>query len=302
MNHKVLYERIREAFGQTLADPIPVALGWKGADGTEYIAVPEEEGAEPGKFYFHELAGMHPMRGEAYNAGASPLADEYLVYGMPIRVQRDPLSPISNPRWIIQGLDTVLAPEFLAGRPPQAAQPVSLERFMPGMLDQTQPVSMRVRVLGAPYTFGSAFKYIGTQTSANFSDSPVDVNGAPIVAPTQANRAKVVLVQLDFATESLSYKVGTEFNAALTFLQAYALDQSETPGAIIPQPDEAAFRCGYVRLQAGQTVIRRGVHIWTVPEVITKLGGADAAADILGRIVVSDTGVVVSDTGVVWED
>lgn len=300
-NAQGLYSGIRDALGLSLQDPIPVALGFEDEDGIQYIDVEAEDSDEPLKFYFHNLPGMQTRMGEAYATGPAPIAPEYLIYGMPIRIKQDPLSYGGSPRWLVDGLDTWLASEFLNGVDPDEAKRVKLERFDPGLLLPTKPASMQVRVKGAPYTYNGDWKWIYTQRSADFSDEPNDVDGNPITLPTGSNKSKMVLVQINFATGELTYKQGGIFNSSLSIDQAYEKDTATEPYSLFPNVDEGCFRAGFFRLQVGQTAINKN-QIWTMQELYTKSDGEAAVESILSRIVVDDDGVVVDDNGVVWTD
>jgi hypothetical protein len=95
-------------------------------------------------------------------------------------------------------------------------------------------------------------------STADMSDSPLDTLSNPIDIPTNANKAIGVLVQLDPATSTLSYKQSVEFPASLSLAQAYQND-------LLPLRDEGKYRTGYIKLSAGVTSLSNA-NVWPCPE------------------------------------
>jgi hypothetical protein len=104
-------------------------------------------------------------------------------------------------------------------------------------------------------------------STADMSDSPLDTDTNPINIPTNANKAIGVLVQLDPATATLSYKQSAEFPASLSLAQAYQSD-------LLPLRDEGKYRTGYIKLSAGVTSLNNG-NVWPCPEFFPAFLGVE---------------------------
>lgn len=113
--------------------------------------------------------------------------------------------------------------------------------------------------------------------TADFSASPDDVLSNPIDIPTNANKAIGVLVQLDPATATLSYKQSAEFPASLSLAQAYQNN-------LLPLRDDGLKRTGYIKLSNGITSLDNS-SVWTNPEFFPESANAselvfDAATEL----------------------
>lgn len=262
------------AFGETMRDPIVVALGYKDEDGNEFIYVEADDG-EQNKYYFHELPGYPPFVGEAYAYGGV-IPAEYLKYGMPIRIKVDPLSS-ATPRFFVQGLDPVLSGNYAQTNPRKDSRTyIQTDQFIAGSITPTDPPSMIVRFRGAPFTYNGEFFYWKSKNSDEFGVDAEDTLTNPITLPTTATNDKFVLVQVSMTDGALSYKVGDLFSSALSNASAFEL-QINTGDNIFPNPDAGHFRSGYIRLKYGQTAITKS-SIWSVQEFYTIVNAATSTA------------------------
>lgn len=258
-----LYAAIREALGTAISEPIDARLGYIDSDDNKRLKVPADETDVPNMYYIQNVSGGQPFVGRASNTGTNPLDDKYLIYGMPVKVRH-----IKGNEWVIEGISGAYAAEYIgetALHPPD--NPTRLQNFLPGLLDQTEPATMKIRVHGAPYYYNGGRKYIQTQESANSITSLTDTLSNPITLPSAPN-AKMILVQLSYSAGTLSYKQGDTFDAALSNLQAWILDQNDSSVTIFPDADTGNFRAGFVRLLSGQTEITRISHIWAQQDVL----------------------------------
>lgn len=269
-NEEKIAEALGFAIGESLRDPIVVALGYKDEDGNEFIYVESDDG-EQNKYYFHELPGYPPFVGEAYAYGGV-IPSEYLKYGMPIRIKVDPLSS-STPRFFVQGLDPVLSGNFAQANPQKDSRTyIQTDQFIAGSITPTDPPSMIVRFRGAPFTYNGDFRYWKSKNSDEFGVDAEDTLSNPITLPTTAANDIFVLVQVNMDDGSLSYKVGDAFSSALSNASAFEL-QENTGDEIFPNPDSGHFRSGYIRLKYGQTAITKS-SIWSVQEFYTIVNAA----------------------------
>lgn len=258
------------ALGETIRDPIVVALGYKDEDGNEFIYVEADDG-EQNKYYFHELPGYPPFVGEAYAYGGV-IPSEYLKYGMPIRIKIDPLSS-NTPRYFVEGLDPVLSGNYAQTNPQKDSRTyIQTDQFIAGSITPTDPPSMIVRFRGAPFTYNGEFLYWKSKNSDEFGVDAEDTLSNPITLPTTATNDKFVLVQVSMTDGTLSYKVGDLFSSALSNASAFEL-QLNTGDQIFPNPDSGHFRSGYIRLKYGQTAITKS-SIWSVQEFYTIVNAA----------------------------
>lgn len=262
------------ALGETIRDPIVVALGYKDEDGNEFIYVEADDG-EQNKYYFHELPGYPPLVGEAYAYGGV-IPSEYLKYGMPIRIKIDPLSS-NTPRYFVEGLDPVLSGNYAQTNPQKDSRTyIQTDQFIAGSITPTDPPSMIVRFRGAPFTYNGEFLYWKSKNSDEFGVDAEDTLSNPITLPTTATNDKFVLVQVSMTDGTLSYKVGDLFSSALSNASAFEL-QLNTGDQIFPNPDAGHFRSGYIRLKYNQTAITKA-SIWSVQEFYTIANAAASTA------------------------
>lgn len=252
-----LYKGLRHGIGTVIEEGIPVTLGWLDANGSPQLKVPDDKTDGVQKYYFTRADEETP--GEAHNLGPNPLLPQFIRFNAPVYVSR---ARTGKREWYIDGLQPGEAAEFFGGRVQADPTPVYLEQFVPGLIGTMAPASMQVRVFGAPYTLNGEFKWIGTTISADMTAA----------IPATDGQAKYALVQIDFATATVDLQYGTEFDAALTHLQAWSTDGGS--GTLFPQPDRDKFRAGYVKLISGMTAIQRA-HIWAVQEIFTKSDYAD---------------------------
>lgn len=267
------------ALGDAIRKPVPAKLGYIDSNGNTLIKVPAEIRDEPNLYYFSQ-AGGQSFVGQAFlQEGA--MEKWQIRYGAPIRVRKDPISGV----WEIIGLDARYAAQFFAGIVPEEILIVNLDQMSPGLLAPDSPVSMRARVLKAPYDNGNEWKFINTQQTQDFTGN--------INIPTNPATAKYALVQLDFDTETLSYKYGDEIVANLTFEQVYSIQKTNGNDQYLPDKDAGMFRVGYIKLVSGMTSITRN-NIWTLQSYISTGGGS-----AVENIVIDDDGVVVDDNEVV---
>lgn len=281
-------EKLKVVLGNSIKKPSAARLGYRDSTGATYLQVPQERTDQPNRYYFHEAGGTS-FQGEAFlQPGA--LSPWQIRFGTPIRVRRDPLSG----EWEIVAIDSRYAVQYFNGMEQDDGIFMPYEKLAPGMLTQTEPLTMKARVLAGAYRVGDDWKYIETQETVNFGIAPYNAN-----IPTTVNKAKAVLVQLNFATELLEYKYGAEIPSSLNFVQAYQVNKTLGDNSILPTPDANKFRCGYLRLVYGMDRINRRGNIWTLQEYLAS-GGAvsDATAgSILDRIVTDDvTGEIVVDS------
>lgn len=243
-------ETLLNVLGDAVRKPVSARLGYVDDLGNVYIQVPSSRTDQPNKYYFHE-AGASEFQGEAFLA-QGVLQDWMLVYGMPIRLRKDPL----NHEWEIIGADTRLSSQFLSEAPQTSPVLIPYKQIQPGLLTETTPESMSARVLGGMYRIGSSQKYIKNKNTIDWSEAPQSSN-----VPATINTQRFVLVQMNFDTGLLEYKYGDEISATINFIQAYDLNVDLGDNSILPVPDERCFRCGYVRLISGMTAILAKNHI-----------------------------------------
>ena len=259
-----------EAFGTAIRNGKRARLGYIDENGASRLRVETADAPRPNMYYVREADGENPFVGMASNTGGdrgTPLPAQFLLQNMPIIIKE-----IARNDWHIVGLDSFAAAEFIADvalQPPD--NPTRLETFLPGLLDQTEPASMRCRVMAAPYSLMGERKWFATQQTADFSASPTDVDGVTISLPTGDLTGRYILVQLDFASETLTYKQGDEFSRRYlaSHTLAYKYDQNDSSSTLFPLPDAECFREGYVLLLKGMTAMKRGDHIWTMQDIFT---------------------------------
>lgn len=274
--------RFKEALTRTLGDairkPMSARLGYQDDAGQIFVQVPNTRSDQPNRYYFHEAGGT-PFQGEAWlQPGA--VAPWQIRYNMPVRIRRDPLTG----EWEIIGVDNRFAQQWLDGVTEEDQTIYFYEKLAPGLLLPTTPISMRAKVLPAAYRLGNSFKYIQTLQTVDWSDSPFDGN-----IPGSPTRSRYVLVQVDFANETLTYKYGELFPKGYSFRQVLALDANTN--VYLPAPDVDNFMSGYVELFGGITAIQRE-NIIPLQQYLSLTSEEDTIS-LLDNIVTADGDVVV---------
>jgi hypothetical protein len=285
VDFKKFEQEVKGILGSSLKKPRSVRLGYKDVNGVERVAVPRTIADEPQQYYFSEGGGQ-TFVGQAF-LKRDALEPWKIRFGAPVRVQQDALN---DAVWVIIGEDTRYSDVFFDGVVPDKTEFVDFKQITGGLLGETIPASMRLQVLSAMYSFGEESKYFPTQQTFNFALQPL--------YPLTNGTARFVLVQLRFSNGLLEYEWGDPISSALTAEQVYQLQVEEGNTNYIKPPSSGCFRCGYVKLIAGMTSIKRG-NLWAVQEYLAK-GGGPQDLGLLSRIVCTDTDVVVSGGEVVW--
>ena len=268
-DREALRQAVVEVLGYSITEGQSARLGYTDDDGVKHIEVPASIAPHPNMYYFREATGQAPFVGMALNTGTAPLTANLLIYGMPIRVK-----PIASNVYVIDGLDGVYAAEYIGTAALHVADnPTRLENFIPGMLDQTEPATMRIRIMAAPYNYEGVVYYHETIESADSLTSLTDTSSATISLPV-GSQSKMVMVQRNITTGALTYKQGDSFSSlrAPTFLRAWQWDQTDSSIDLFPQPDTGSILCGYVRLNASTSAVTRTENIWTLQQIYY-LGG-----------------------------
>lgn len=254
-------EALTDLLRPKLRAPLMVSLGYEDSNGVRTLRVDSDETDERGLYWVHELPGRHPFVGRAYLIpGIIP--DKILRYGLPVSIEQDAMGDYQ-----ITGVVARLASEFLEGVALDQVVYTPLESFLPGLLTETAPRTMKCRVMASWYTYGNSVKYIETQETADFSASPTDILGATISLPTTNGQARYIAVLVNWATGALAYKQGSLVSASLAHYLVYSQLDLGT-GTYLPQPESGYFLAGYVQLLYGQTVLRRGVNIWAAQQLL----------------------------------
>lgn len=270
---------MQSALGNSVRLPIAAKLGYKDSNGVIYLPVPDERTDQPDRYYFHQASGTE-FQGEAF-LKAGTLENWMIRYGTPIRLERDKLTD----EWEIVGIDTRYAAQFFQSVTQDDNVFYTYNKLAPGLLTQSTPVSMRARVLAGAYTSGTLWRYHRTQETVDWSLSPDNAN-----VPTTNLRARFVLVQINFDTGNLAYKYGNEVDLAVSFTQAYQLNDIN----ILPVIDDGYVRCGYIKLVANMTQITNA-NIIPLQDYLSLGGGAEPDYSILDAIVIDNNGDVVTD-------
>lgn len=288
-----------------LRHPVIAALGYEDTAGVQHLRVDDTDTDAKGLYYYHELPGRQPFVGRAYLIpGIIP--DKILRFNLPITIEMDALGDSQ-----ITGVVARLAGEFLNDVPLDQVVYTPLESFLPGLLTETAPRTMKARVMGSWYTQGTNVKYVSTQETADFSASPTDIFGATISLPTTNGQARWIAVLVTFSDGTLAYKQGSLVPASLPGTVVYSQLDLGT-GTYLPQPDSGYFLSGYVQLLYGQTVLRRVPNLWAaqqllansfanIPPVLsTRFIVADNTQFAIRRCKIETTGsLIISSTGYV---
>lgn len=276
--------RLGVAFGNTIRKPLPARLGTVLSSGEKVIRVPNVYTDEPNMFYFHE-AGGQSFQGQAQLTTEIP--EDKLVYGVPIRIQKD----ILTGTWEITGLDTRLASQYFKDVPRQNIAFYGYENLAIGLLTETTPQSSRALVTGASYNIGDEWKYISAQETIDWSVSPYSSERPA------SNKQRFVMVAMDFDNEILVYKYGSEIDITVTYNQALITDNSNGNHDILPIPDNIRqFRVGYIRLLSSKATLERFVDIFPLQDYLSKIDNSTPNTD-WSKLVTANGEVVVSNDG-----
>jgi hypothetical protein len=145
-----------------------------------------------------------------------------------------------------------------------------------------------VLYVGTTYIVDDAPEHTTDQNTGNLIDGTTnDTSAVAIQPPATANKAIMVLVQIDPTTNAITYKQSAEFPASYS----YSLIAS---GGNLPSLDVGNAIAGYVKLVNGQTIIKRE-HITSLPDIFRLVsGGIVGYIDQSGGT--SDTYGVISGT------
>lgn len=266
-------ENTSDSLGVAVRKPLPVTLGYT-ENGVKKLKVGTGENAAA--YYFSGAPGTEFTPGVALNSGSNPLEERFLIFGAKVYVRQDELNPNIYYLAGLQPTPTNAQAIDEALPPPKANY---LHEFIPGLLDQTDPPSMKVRVMGAPYTMAGTFRNIETQRSIDFTSQ----------LPATPGKAIYARVAVVFDTGTLDYAYGSEIDALLTHSQAFQQDGGT--GTILSETPQSMFRAGFVRLVSGMTSIRRVSHIFPAQEVLARtdyrdiLNAADEVVTVDGNVV-----------------
>lgn len=276
---------LKEVFGDAIRVPVSARLGWQDETGATYLQIPAERSDQPNRYYFHEAGGTG-FQGEAFMQPGALQAWQ-IRYNAPVRIRKDPISG----DWEIIGIDSRYAAQFFSGAGANDTALVAYQNLAPGLLTQTDPASMKAKVLAGAYRMGAAWHYYDTQDTVNWGIAPYSSN-----VPATNGTARYVLVQLSFTTGALGYKYGATIPSTLANFQAYAMNVSRGDNSIMPAVDDGYFRCGYIRLVRGMTKITSSGNIWAIQDYLN-IAPDSSPANILDLIVVDENGDVLTQNG-----
>lgn len=271
-----VFSRFETAISKTLgaSEGIRIAYTFRlGNAETGEIFVPDTDNARVW------ISGFGSESGELSTIPKIGIGKEFMVFGQPIKVRKN-----ASGNYEYVGIDTNIAESYNAGDEGNHNQTlVDVSQLDFGTL---KPYSGLVAVVkGAIYG-----DYAVTDLStADFSASPLDTLAAAIDIPTTANRAIGVLVQLDAATSTLSYKQSAEFDGGLSLSEAYKQN-------LLPLRDTGLWRIGYLKLSNGVTAFSNS-NIWSFPEFFGESGSSFTVAADSGTPETVDSGDTLSILG-----
>jgi len=248
MNYTLLADAIAEVLGDSIAQPIPARLGNPTLTVTDSrIDVPLSIVDQPGMVYIHGIGDDPQGVSMALNSGPGRIPDNLKIYGQPVLIRK------SGRQYVIAGLDYQPSAEYMHNVAAPVRSSVVLGQFDVGLLQATNPRSMRCFVSRALYYVGSTPYIVGAQETRDFT---TDIPGT-------AGRARAVLVTLNPSTGTLAYTNGSLFDIALSHEAAFA--------TYYPiNFDDTLYTIGWVRLQYGMAAIFEGVHILAGQEILNK--------------------------------
>lgn len=255
-----LEENIRQAFGTQIADFVPAKLG-NPLDGKVLVT----DSDKAGLIYIHLPSDIIDT---AFTA-THKLNKSDLIYGRPVLAKREQNS------WVVDSVDPDYDGQFMAGFSPSSQFPVYIENLLFGTITPTQPVSLRCLVKGAPYRIGNETYELSDTFTADFTSTVQDTASANITNPTANNTGKLVLVQRNAITGTVTYKQSGEFDNSLSHAQAVQYLRSVTSWVI---PDDNNFVCGYIRLFKNIPAFDRNAVIGH-PDLLSSGGMGSSSSD-----------------------
>jgi hypothetical protein len=257
----------RESVGDKIAESIPCRLGHPvpGSVEGDSIKVPLSVSNVPNMVYVHgldhedgDLAGVSM----ALNSGKGKLRREDMIWGAFIYIRKR-----KRAGYIVDGTDDESNAEYTHNVVPAPQSVTLLSQFDNGLLQPTNPPTMRFvigggvyRYMGKPYLVQAR---IATDQTANI--------------PGTANQAKIVTVELNPADGTIFYTAGSAFSNSLTNQEAF--DAGYAPAAT------KAMFCGWLRLINGMAGIRPMVNIIAGQEA---LGADRIPLNLSHKLVIGD--------------
>lgn len=259
---------LRQIIGDALSRPIPALIG-NPTTGAVYA------NASLTQVFVH---GTGEVPGGVTTAQLA-LSREEVRYGRPVLLRRT-----KNGYTVISvdaAPDAVYMADFVQDDSPR---PVYVDNIIWGTLHIAPSGGMRALVAGAFY----GAERVKDQLTADFSTSPLDTSSNAIDIPTTPNRAIGVLVQVNAATGTLSYKQGAEFDAALSHAQAW-------DAGYYPDADSERNRIGWLRLTYGMTAFAPA-HLYNAPDWGASLpnSGVTAGSYTNADITVNAQGIITA--------
>lgn len=246
VHHEITGDRLRVPYRARLGNPtLP--------SGADRINVPLSETDQAGMVYLHDDNGQYA--GMALNDGFLDL--KRVIYGDYVEVQP------GKPDRIVRYGGSAQA-EWRYGVEIQAAEPVDISRLDWGLLQPTNPPSMKAMISKAVYANDALVLDMETDDWTAF-------------IPSDPNMAVAIRVDLDPAGGgAFDYVIGTEYLHIDFPTHELALAAGHYP----PADDPTLNRCGWIRLINGMTAILRETNIFVAPELLNKGGGISDAADV----------------------
>lgn len=239
-----LSEQLPKFFGTTIAKEFTARLGDPSQNDKVYVTETDKQGL----VYVH---GIGDTPSSAYTAENSANLKELLPNRLVL------VKPSSNGRLRIIGVASEDS-EYMANVNLSDQVPVYHEQIVNGGLAPNE--NDTVLAIGAHWIVdGIAYKTTDKNTGDLLDGTTNDTSATGIEPPSTAGLAKLVLVQEDPTTDTLSYKQSSTFPAT------YSLDIA-IANSFAPSPDSDQVRKGYVKLINGMTSIQRE-HVFSMPDI-----------------------------------
>lgn len=288
IDYEQLSNALVEADGDSASDPVSARLGNPALDDDQdRIKVPLTETDQPGMVYVFNVIGENDGVTQALNSGPGLLSERDLIYGRYILLKK------RGTGYVIHGVDYQRDAEYVHNVPLPTPGSIKLGQLDWGLLQPTQPRSMRALVSAAVYDGNLLVK---TQETIDFTSD----------IPGSVGEAVAVLVMIDPTTSVISYDVGvTPFDAVLSHIDAFA--------DFYPLNTDPALRTvGWLKLINGMTAIAEGKHIFAAQQILGGSGGGGASPSVVAEgaaQTVNNTGGIIdyewdspdTDTGGFWD-